>query len=109
MPQEMQIMRFLQLLGLLAIVTSANGCATVRSIEQWKCDNWGMCHFATQRPATYSPMAVQPGYAPAPAMMYGQPAYTGAPATYAGVPSGYATAPAATMVPGSSNCSSCQK
>jgi hypothetical protein len=108
-------MRFLKVLGLLAIVSSANGCATVRSIEQWKCDNWGMCHFATQRPATYSPMAVQPGYAPvpaappAPAMMYGQPAYTGAPAAYAGVPSGYPTAPAPTMVPGTSNCSSCQK
>ncbi|MBM3964429.1 MAG: hypothetical protein FJ308_05095 [Planctomycetes bacterium] len=101
-------MRFLQLLALLAIVGLANGCATVRSIEQWKCDNWGMCHFATQRPAVYSPMAVQPGYAPvpsvapAPAMTYGQPAY-------AGVPSGYATAPAGTMVPGTSNCSSCQK
>lgn len=21
------------------------GCRTIRGIEQWKCDNWGMCHF----------------------------------------------------------------
>ncbi len=30
---------------LLFAVLSGSGCKTVRNIEQWKCDNWGLCHF----------------------------------------------------------------
>lgn len=29
---------------LLSIVF-LGGCGALRGIEQWKCDNWGMCHF----------------------------------------------------------------
>lgn len=34
-----------RLVLLSAGLTSVLGCSTFRSIEQWKCDNWGMCHF----------------------------------------------------------------
>lgn len=30
------------------IAVSCTGCGTLRSIEQWKCDNWGMCMFGVQ-------------------------------------------------------------
>ena len=32
------------LLPLLSVVF-VGGCGALRGIEQWKCDNWGMCHF----------------------------------------------------------------
>jgi hypothetical protein len=37
-----------RLVAALAIVSVIPGCGIVRSIEQWKCDNWGMCHFGIQ-------------------------------------------------------------
>jgi len=40
-------MRFaINILLILATVT-CNGCRIGRGIEQWKCDNLGMCHFGT--------------------------------------------------------------
>lgn len=30
---------------LLAAMVGSSGCKTIRGIEQWKCDNWGLCHF----------------------------------------------------------------
>jgi len=69
-----------------------------RSVEQWKCDNWGMCHFAPNRPGVYAPMSVQPTYGPP--MAYGPtvapPSAGMAPATM--VP---ASGAPATMVPAS--------
>lgn len=46
--------------GLLGMLSGLTGCGAFRGIEQWKCDNWGMCHFAPNRPGVYSPMSVQP-------------------------------------------------
>ncbi|TWU31360.1 hypothetical protein Poly41_62290 [Novipirellula artificiosorum] len=40
------------------LLLSATGCGTIRGMEQWKCDNWGMCHFGTQ-PSQCCP-SVQP-------------------------------------------------
>ncbi|MFZ4079677.1 MAG: hypothetical protein ACOYKN_00520 [Pirellula sp.] len=94
-------------LGLILLVPLLGGCGMCRSVEQWKCDNWGMCHFASNRPGVYAPMSVQPTYGP--------------PASYA-APSGFAAAPApapASMVPPSSgatigspvnpNCKDCNR
>jgi hypothetical protein len=46
------------------------GCQQVRNIEQWKCDNLGMCHFGIRPTPTYpgvmgwnqSPPTVIDGY-----------------------------------------------
>lgn len=96
----------------LVLISCANGCGAIRGIEQWKCDNWGMCHFAPRKPGMMAPMAVQPGYAPA--------AY-GAPSSGAVMPPGYSSGPMTTTAPGypaygaagiptrssGSNCQSC--
>jgi hypothetical protein len=73
-------------IGVMLAVPMLSGCGMCRSIEQWKCDNWGMCHFAPNRPGVYAPMSVQPTY--------------GAPASYGAsvAPPAGAIAPA-TMVP----------
>jgi len=36
---------FFNLAVLTAVVGFASGCGTIRTIEQWKCDNMGLCHF----------------------------------------------------------------
>ena len=50
------------------------GCGMLRNIEQWKCDNWGMCHFGTSPSQSYVPAwessDLPPVYAPAP--VYGE-------------------------------------
>lgn len=56
---------------LLVAVISASGCGVMRSVEQWKCDRLGMCHFGT-RPSMQTPPPIpvyqgntcpnQPGY-----------------------------------------------
>lgn len=38
---------------LLSIVFMG-GCGAMRGIEQWKCDNWGMCHFGVTPSAPHS-------------------------------------------------------
>jgi hypothetical protein len=35
-----------------------SGCQCIQQCEQWKCDNWGMCHFAPNKPGVYSPMVL---------------------------------------------------
>jgi hypothetical protein len=91
-----------------------SGCGMCRSVEQWKCDNWGMCHFAPTRPGVYSPTSVQPSYG-AP-MGYGAPTGTAVGPTVGSVP------PAAPMLmptanpagmstggPGNPNCKDCNR
>lgn len=84
--------------GLILAIPLLGGCGMCRSVEQWKCDNWGMCHFAPNRPGVYAPMSVQPTYGPP--MAYGStvapPSAGMAPATM--VP---ASGAPATMVPAS--------
>lgn len=58
----------------LLLVTST-GCQCIQQIEQWKCDNWGMCHFAPQRPGVYTPMVVAPTYGAAPSPIAATPVY----------------------------------
>ena len=39
-------MRFRKPIAVLLLAfLVAPGCRTVSGVEQWKCDNWGMCHF----------------------------------------------------------------
>ncbi len=33
---------------LIVVLSCTAGCGVFRSIEQWKCDNMGMCHFGTK-------------------------------------------------------------
>jgi hypothetical protein len=81
-------MRVLVFMFALVSVASTSGCQCMQQMEQWKCDNWGMCHFAQQRPGVYSPMVLPPSY--------GVP-----PTGLAPVPTG-AVYPASGMVPASS-------
>jgi hypothetical protein len=37
--------RILSLFLMLSACVSATGCKSIRNVEQWKCDNWGLCHF----------------------------------------------------------------
>lgn len=62
--------RFFLLVGLLCCTF---GCGTLRNVEQWKCDNWGCCHFGTkpQYPVIIAPSPIPP-YAP-PGMSTCQP------------------------------------
>lgn len=39
---------FVQLSFAVAALCAVSGCGIIRGIEQWKCDNWGMCHFGIQ-------------------------------------------------------------
>lgn len=57
--------------GLLAIAPLClTGCGVMRSIEQWKCDRLGMCHFGTT--PSQPPMSPPSAYCP-PSPAYGQP------------------------------------
>jgi|694.fasta_scaffold20229_2 hypothetical protein len=102
--------RVLTCLCTILILTSVTGCGAFRGIEQWKCDNWGMCHFAPSRPGVYSPMAVQPTAG----LPWGYPAAT-APNVAAATPSVYPQGAMNTSVPSgitvgapsSSNCATC--
>ncbi|MCU0707724.1 MAG: hypothetical protein MUF23_05485 [Pirellula sp.] len=119
-------MRALFFATTLFLSVSLTGCQCIQQIEQWKCDNWGMCHFAQQRPGVYSPMALPPSYgvppsglapmsAPAP-MTYATPTYAGPAATYVGpaTTAPVMATPPATAYPmsgqpiPSSNCRECQ-
>lgn len=71
-------------IALVLALPLLSGCGTCRSVEQWKCDNWGWCHFAPNRPGVYSPTSVQPSY--------------GVPMGY-GAPMGYAAGPPVGSVP----------
>jgi hypothetical protein len=46
----------------------SSGCSTLRSVEQWKCNRWGICHFGTtpqpQAAAPMLPPPLEPVYAP---------------------------------------------
>jgi hypothetical protein len=99
--------------GLLGMMSGLTGCGAFRGIEQWKCDNWGMCHFAPNRPGVYSPMSVQPtvgvpmGYYGAGAVaptVYPQGTYSQGGGSVM-VPSGGVSG----GVPTGSNCSTCNK
>ncbi|MCO8121803.1 hypothetical protein NHH03_08645 [Stieleria sp. TO1_6] len=79
----------------LAFALCSTGCGAFRYMEQWKCDNFGMCHFGVQ-PTPFTPPqqacpCPTPGYAPAPsyapAPQYGTPApQYGTPAPQYGTP-----------------------
>lgn len=36
--------KFSAILIVIASICSS-GCKTIRGMEQWKCDHWGLCHF----------------------------------------------------------------
>lgn len=40
------------------------GCSLFRDVEQWKCDNWGMCHFGTRPSGAFPPVDVPTFEAP---------------------------------------------
>jgi hypothetical protein len=42
------------MLILVGLLCGTGGCSTLRSVEQWKCDHWGMCHFGTTPTPTAS-------------------------------------------------------
>ncbi|MFN6131277.1 MAG: hypothetical protein ACK5AC_17900 [Planctomycetota bacterium] len=114
-------------------IVALPGCQCMQQMERWKCDNWGMCHFAQPRPGVYSPMVLPPSYG-VPPTSYGVPptglaavptanpvypassmASTAAPpVTYAAPPSAPTYAPSGpspyggAVVP-SGNCRECQK
>lgn len=101
-------------MALILVLPSLSGCGMCRSVEQWKCDNWGMCHFAPNRPGVYSPTSVQPSYG-AP-MGYGAPTSTAVGPTVGSVPPGapmmMPTANPAGMStggPGNPNCKDCNR
>lgn len=52
------------------LLLTVSGCGVVRHVEQWKCDNWGICHHGIQPSQPCPPCACEPvpmqGY-PAPA------------------------------------------
>lgn len=56
----------IRLLLMLSLLGSTVGCSMFRSVEQWKCDNLGICQFGTQPtqpltpPATVVPQYGQP-------------------------------------------------
>ncbi|MEI8211243.1 MAG: hypothetical protein WCI02_03790 [Planctomycetota bacterium] len=114
-------MQSVQKIGLVILVAMTGGCGAIRSMEQWKCDNWGMCHFAPRKPGVYTPMAVQPGYAPPgyvpPGYPNGNPAATsvmppGYPGTAAPLPSANVPAygySAPSPRPANPNCQSCSQ
>lgn len=102
----------LAVLGLIVAFPLSIGCGMCRSIEQWKCDNWGMCHFAPNRPGMYSPMSVQPTYGPP--TNYGAP--SGMPVASGAMPAGAMapapmTAPAGVAIgnPVNPNCKDCNR
>jgi len=111
-PLQVFLKRALTCVGIVAIISGSTGCGVFRGIEQWKCDNWGMCHFAPTRPGVYSPMAVQPsagvpwGYPTANAPMVGSVTPSGYPqgAMTTSVPSGISVGS-----PSGSNCATCNK
>jgi len=47
-------MRKLSLLLLCTTPFFLTGCGVLRNIEQWKCDNMGMCHFGITPSMPYS-------------------------------------------------------
>ncbi|MFM8570725.1 MAG: hypothetical protein ACKOAU_03915 [Pirellula sp.] len=94
------------LLVLLIAFPLSVGCGMCRSIEQWKCDNWGMCHFAPNRAGMYAPMSVQPTYGPPAAY----PAPAGMVLPTASVPSGSVAPTSASVTVGgpvNPNCKDC--
>jgi hypothetical protein len=117
-------------LGLVSVALVAlPGCQCMQQMEQWKCDNWGMCHFAQPRPGVYAPMVLPPSYgvpptglAPTPTINPVYPAASMAstvppPVTYAPPPApanppryppAVASPYGGTVVP-SGNCRECQK
>ena len=111
--------RFLVLASLA--LTFSSGCQCVQQIEQWKCDNWGMCHFAPRRPGVYSPMVLPPSYGVPPTglapVATTNPVYPTSPMMAPAAPPVTYAAPAAAppaypyggaVVP-SGNCRECQK
>ena len=46
---------------LIAIVlVNSTGCKTIRNVEQWKCDHWGLCHFGI-KPSSIDKSSIQSG------------------------------------------------
>ena len=99
-------MRFPNQLLLIAVLLSFCGCRVFRNIEQWKCDNMGMCHFGiTPTAQSMAPPASIPFQNP--------------PVIYQSAPMGNSVQvfpQSSPMVPqtvgvpaNSSNCAQCQK
>jgi hypothetical protein len=53
------------ILLVFGLFSCSSGCGTMRGVEQWKCDNWGMCHFGTQPSAALPPLPPPQYSAPA--------------------------------------------
>ncbi len=54
-------------LWLVLLTGFASGCQCIQQMEQWKCDNLGLCHCVQPRPGVYQPMALPPSYGVPPA------------------------------------------
>lgn len=49
-------MQYVKLGGFLLVIAACGGCSGIRSIEQWKCDHLGMCHFGIKPTSTHTGM-----------------------------------------------------
>ena len=63
-------MRTTLLASLYSIPFLLTGCGTLRNIEQWKCDNLGMCHFGITPSLPYPKPWESDVYSPVP--VYGE-------------------------------------
>ncbi|MFN5467471.1 MAG: hypothetical protein ACK5ZC_10480 [Pirellulaceae bacterium] len=99
--------------GLILLLATASGCGICKSIEQWKCDNLGMCHFGTSPSSPYNPYgygsaAPAPGVypsTPGSSSIYGTGALQ-APGTPGMVVPGVSGVPGS-MSTGTPGCSTC--
>ena len=60
---EGNTMRFTFGIFFLLVVATSGGCRMIRGVEQWKCDNLGMCYFGTSPsggPQAYAPQQTPP-------------------------------------------------
>ena len=70
-----------RLLIVAGLLCGTGGCSTLRNVEQWKCDHWGMCHFGVQ-PTASAPQPVSMPYATDPAVPLDPTDPAGCPAAF---------------------------
>lgn len=63
-------MRASFVLALMIVSPGIAGCSALRGIEQWKCDNMGMCHFGLRPSAPDCPCSPS---VPGPAVVNPEP------------------------------------
>jgi hypothetical protein len=60
----------IKLTAAIALIGVVPGCGIIRNIEQWKCDNLGLCHFGIE-PSCPAPVGcdVNPATIPPPMLL----------------------------------------